>query len=193
MEGGDKKLINVDGLFGKQKKEKIKPPTAASDVKKALMEKLAKQQVIAPPIEESIKELAQIQPTLPPPPVYSSLKGGSRPTFRQLNKTIRTPPPTRTVEKHYVGFGKQTKRRKISVFLKNIKDREHVGGEIRMMQTQDLDKIKEFLVKRGLIKIGSTAPEPLIRELYTNCLLAGDILNKNPENLFYNFMNESKK
>ena len=42
-----------------------------------------------------------------------------------------------------------------------------------------------------MMKVGSTAPEELLRTTYENCYLSGDVINKNPEILLHNYMQES--
>ena len=194
----DKKVINADSLLFKLKKTKkeSKKSPSLSSIKRALLKKIAANETIPPSIEQSVKELEQIANTIPQAPQlkpqklpqYSSIKNGSKPTFRQLNKTKSKHDPPNLV-KHYSDFGKTTMRRKISVFIKNTVDRKEVDNEIKILDTQELPLIKEYLIKRELIKIGSVAPESLMRELYKNSILAGDIHNKNPTNLIHNFVN----
>lgn len=198
----DKKVINADSSLFKLKKTKKDSKKAPSllSIKRALLKKIAANETIPPSIEQSVKELEQIANTIPQapqlkpqnPPQYSSIKNGSKPTFRQLNKTKSNHEPheVKNVVKHYSDFGKtKTRTRKISVFIKNTLDRKDVDNEIKILDTQELPLIKEYLIKRELIKIGSVAPESLMRELYKNSILAGDIHNKNPTNLIHNFVN----
>ena len=45
-------------------------------------------------------------------------------------------------------------------------------------------------MKRGFIKVGSTAPNDVLRKMYESAtLICGEIQNHNPDNLLYNFMN----
>ena len=41
------------------------------------------------------------------------------------------------------------------------------------------------------MKIGSTCPEEILRVTYENSYLTGDVINKNPEILLHNYMQES--
>lgn len=196
VEGTQKKIINAASLFKLKKDKKPKP---VSSIKRELLKKIAANQTIPPSIEESIKELEQITNTIPqaPPaaqiqsaPLYSSIKNGSKPTYRQFKKTFKskTEKNDLNIVKHYSDFGKTTRKRKICVFIKSNKDRKDIEDEIKILDTHEIALIKEYLIKRELIKVGSLAPESLMRELYKNSILAGDIHNKNPNNLFHNFV-----
>ena len=50
--------------------------------------------------------------------------------------------------------------------------------------------IKKYLRTHNLIKAGSSAPENILRKLFEDSYLAGDIYNKNPDNLLHNYLND---
>ena len=53
-----------------------------------------------------------------------------------------------------------------------------------------IQDIKKYLIKRGLLKVGSTAPNDILRKMYeSSILLCGEVQNHNPDYLLYNFMN----
>ena len=58
-----------------------------------------------------------------------------------------------------------------------------------VLRKKCLSEIKEYLRKHNLIKIGSSAPEAVLRQIYENSFLAGNIYNKNPDNLLHNYLN----
>lgn len=86
-------------------------------------------------------------------------------------------------------LGKNKKTRSISVLIKSGKTRKIVKDEHTVLRKKCLAEIKQYLRKHNLIKIGSSAPEDVIRKLYEDSFLAGDIYNKNPENLLHNYLN----
>ena len=51
-----------------------------------------------------------------------------------------------------------------------------------------MDKIREYLLKRGLYKIGSNAPDDLLRKIYEESYTTGEVENKNTELLLHNFL-----
>tara|TARA_Y100000816_G_scaffold283318_1_gene260060 strand:+ start:295 stop:1248 length:954 start_codon:yes stop_codon:yes gene_type:complete len=87
-----------------------------------------------------------------------------------------------------VTLGKNKKNNTIGILIKNRKTRKKIENEYKHIQKSKLSKIKSYLRQHNLIKIGSAAPEDLLRPLYENAYLSGDIINKNPEILLHNYM-----
>jgi hypothetical protein len=56
-----------------------------------------------------------------------------------------------------------------------------IEKEIKSLQTHSMEKIREYLLKRGLYKIGSTAPDDVLRKIYEESYTTGDVENKNSE------------
>jgi len=48
------------------------------------------------------------------------------------------------------------------------------------------------LKQHKLIKVGSSAPTNLIREIYENAKSFGSVVNENKQNLLYNFEKDEK-
>lgn len=87
-----------------------------------------------------------------------------------------------------VTLGKNKKNNTIGVLIKNRKTRKKIESEYKHIQKNKLTKIKAYLRKHNLIKIGSMAPENVLRPMYENAYLSGDIINKNPDILLHNYM-----
>ena len=48
-------------------------------------------------------------------------------------------------------------------------------------------------MKHGFIKVGSATPNDVLRKMYeTATLVCGEIVNHNPDNLLFNFMNSKE-
>ena len=47
-----------------------------------------------------------------------------------------------------------------------------------------------FLYKKSFIKVGSTAPDKVLRDMYESIILTGDVNNKNSHILIHNYMND---
>ena len=77
----------------------------------------------------------------------------------------------------------------ISVLIKNKNTRRNIQIEKAKLALTSIPEIKEFLKKRNLIKTGSFCPNDVLRCMYEQCILTGDIDNKNSENLIHNFVN----
>ena len=92
-------------------------------------------------------------------------------------------------------LGKNAKTNKIAVLIKNKKTRRLINKDCKFLKKKKLKQIKSVLVKNALIKVGTQAPENLLREMYINRYLAGDIKNSGGKNaeeiLMHNWNSES--
>ena len=61
------------------------------------------------------------------------------------------------------------------------------------LANKEINDIKTYLREHNLIKIGSSAPNDVLRKLYESAMLAGEITNSNPEILLHNFSKEDKE
>ena len=57
------------------------------------------------------------------------------------------------------------------------------------LRQKPISEIKEFLKSKYLLKAGSHAPNDILRKMYEEVHLAGDIANSNESNLLHNYMN----
>ena len=75
----------------------------------------------------------------------------------------------------------------IGVMIKNNKTRRAIKNEHIVLKNKDISEVKEYLKKHNLIKIGTSAPENILRQLYESAYLSGNIINKNPNILLHNW------
>ncbi len=97
----------------------------------------------------------------------------------------------RTKRRKYT-CGKSKKHRKVGIVLKSGKMRTKVLAEKRDLKFKPVIDIKNELCKSGLLKIGSSAPKPLLYEIYENSTLTGVVINKNKDVLLHNYLNENE-
>ena len=136
--------------------------------------------------------------TIKKDPPYGNLKiGGKKPTYRSWSRTKKAhhvhhvPIIERTQEiKRKFSLGRNKKSNRVTVFLKNNKTRRKINDEISAIQQKPIIEIKEYLRKHNLIKVGSEAPSDVLRKLYKESLLAGDIKNSNTNTLIHNYLSE---
>lgn len=96
----------------------------------------------------------------------------------------------KTLKRTYV-VGKSKYFPKIGVLVSNQTIRNKTTEKMQLMKQTPLADIRKFLIKRGFIKIGTPAPNDLLRKMYeTVHLVCGEIQNHNPDNLLYNFLND---
>lgn len=79
-------------------------------------------------------------------------------------------------------LGKNNKTKKVSILIKNKKTRRLINKDCNFLKKKNFKQIKSVLVKNALIKVGTQAPEKLLREMYMNRYLAGDIRNSGGKN-----------
>ena len=80
---------------------------------------------------------------------------------------------------------------KIGVLISNRTIRNRTTEQTHMLRQIPIQEVRKYLIKKGFIKVGTTAPNDVLRKMYESVLLiCGDVQNHNPENLLYNFMNE---
>ena len=102
------------------------------------------------------------------------------PTIKKRKKTYK-----RTYK-----VGKSSVFPRVSVLVSNKTIRKQVANKKQLLKQTSMSEIKKFLMKRGFIKVGSTAPNDVLRKMYESAtLICGEIQNHNPDNLLYNFMN----
>ena len=112
--------------------------------------------------------------------------------FNQNNK--RTPRKrlinrNKTIKKYKLG--KNIKTNTVGVLIKSGKTRKKIKREHDILKKRCLSDIKYYLRKHNLIKIGTSAPENILREIYENSNLSGEIYNKNVNTLLHNFIKET--
>lgn len=109
---------------------------------------------------------------------------------KMMNKKQRQ---KRTIRRTYK-IGKSKVLPKISVLVSNRTIRNNISTKSQLLKQVPIQDVKKFLTKRGFIKVGSTAPNDVLRKMYeTASLICGDVQNHNPENLLYNFVNDDDK
>jgi hypothetical protein len=112
-------------------------------------------------------------------PLYGCLKNGIKPTFRQSkNKTA----------KQYSSFGKTENI--VRVLLKDKDTHAKIAKDKKKLDKHSMSDIRTYLKTRKLYKIGSTAPDDVLREIYKNAYLTGNVENNNKDTLVHNFLND---
>ena len=79
---------------------------------------------------------------------------------------------------------------KVSVLIKNNATRRKVKREHGLLKQKSIIEIKKHLYDKNLLKLGSTAPNDVLRTLYEQSILAGDVTNTANDVQIHNFMNK---
>lgn len=85
-------------------------------------------------------------------------------------------------------LGKNKKNNKIGILIKNQKTNKNIKKEKDSLQKIPIEKIKFYLKKHGLLKSGSNAPEIVIRRIFEDAILSGDIYNLSDDTLLHNYL-----
>lgn len=78
----------------------------------------------------------------------------------------------------------------IGVLIKNSDTRKKVSEELGSLKKERILNVKNYLKKKHLIKTGCEAPNQVLRHMYEQSILCGDITNIASENLVHNYMND---
>jgi hypothetical protein len=225
-------LDYLESMKQKKRKERIK-----KQKRKTLKNTQIKQN-----IEQNIKKQAtniDINPmNIKKDPPYGCLKNGSKPTWKQYNKTLKKnksdilnefkekPPffnlknnenldfnerkdkleklklkfnpnnkpniPTKYKIKtkrirRKITLGKNIHKRLVGVLVKNKKTRKIIKKEVDILKKKSIQEVKKYLRNHNLIKIGSNAPDNVLRTIYENAYLSGNINNNNSDVLLHNW------
>ena len=112
-----------------------------------------------------------------PPDTTTNAKAANANATNKISKKIIT--------KRYT-LGKSKIKRQVSVLIKNRHTRKKILTAHKELKQQSISSIKDYLNKHNLLKIGSTAPNDVIRKLYETSKLSGDIYNMNTDTLIHN-------
>ena len=107
-------------------------------------------------------------------------------TERQKNlKKLRT-----KIKKRNFTIGKDIKKRRIGVLIKNKTLRKNIDNKKAELKKIHIHDVKKYLRKRGLIRVGTAAPNDVTRTMYEDANSAGNVYNRSPEVLLYNYLND---
>jgi hypothetical protein len=82
---------------------------------------------------------------------------------------------------------------KISILIKNNKTRKIIQNAQRELKNVPIYDVKNALIKNNLLKLGSTAPSNILRKIYEECNMTGEVVNTNGDVFIHNYINETRK
>lgn len=156
-----------------------------------------------------------------PSPVWGCLKNGDLPTFRDWKRSTQKVPylekmnekkneirqmmeknlnknepklkyikQKKTVRRKYK-VGRPNNFSKVGVLISNKTVRNNIMNKSQQFKQIPIEEIKRYLIKRGFIRVGTSAPNDVLRKMYeTSNLVCGELENHNADNLLFNYLND---
>lgn len=75
----------------------------------------------------------------------------------------------------------------VGVLLKNKESQQHIQKQHLTLKNKTIGDIRKHLYDKNLLKIGSNAPPDVLRRLYEDSILTGDVKNTSGNVLVHNF------
>lgn len=105
-------------------------------------------------------------------------------------KKIKKPKKQKKTIRRTFKIGRSKIKPKVSVLISNKTIRNNISTKKQLLKQHSIHEIKKYLIKHGFIRVGSATPNDVLRKMYeTAALVCGEIINHNPDNLLYNFVN----
>lgn len=138
-------------------------------------------------------------------PGYGCLKNGSLPTFRNFHNTTikKTTNTTNILDNKSVPYSQHSnkkavtfkynlgkKHKVVSVLIKNRETRKKICDEHNRLKESKVTDMKNYLKRHNLLKSGSKCPPDVIKKIYEQALLTGDIRNTNKNSVVHNYLAE---
>jgi hypothetical protein len=88
--------------------------------------------------------------------------------------------------------GRSTTKPQIGVLVSNRTVRNRISTDAQLLKQTPIHDVRKFLIKKGFIKVGTNAPNDVLRKMYESVsMVCGEIQNHNPENLLFNFIHDT--
>jgi hypothetical protein len=137
--------------------------------------------IIDAKITEGLKRMSELKQS---DAILNSIKNKYRPKRMMQRKTVR-----RTYK-----IGRSTVLPRIAVLVSNKTIRNNTTTKTQLLKQTSIQDVKKHLIQRGLIRVGCTTPNDVLRKMYeSTMLICGDVQNHNADNLLYNFVNGDKE
>ena len=98
----------------------------------------------------------------------------------------------KTIKRKFT-LGKSNNLRRVSVLVKDGRTRKNILNTQKELKKANITDVKKYLRQHGIIKVGTTCPNDVLRKMYESALMTGEVTNTNKDILIHNFMNQDNK
>ena len=178
-------------------RQKIKNKNEETKVDPILTENLIRRPnpITQPIVQPQVVQSQVVQPTVHPTVVQPTVQPQTVQPIAEQNggKIIATKHITKKTIKRKYTLGRSNIKKIVSVLIKDRGTRKKVLTAQKDLKRKNINDIKLYLREHNLIKIGSNAPNDVLRKLYESAMLSGEITNNNTETLLHNLSKEDKQ
>ena len=133
-------------------------------------------------LDKKIKEMSRI----------SQLDKKKQMEHQGKEKKFRNPKQKKILRRTF-HIGKSKVHPRVSVLVSNKTIRAQTTLKKQQLKNIPIAEVKKYLLKHGFIKVGTSSPNDVLREMYENAkIIGGEIKNHNPENLLYNYFHATE-
>ena len=145
------------------------------------------------PVPASVPAPVQVCPPIPVQVVSVVTTEPIEERIQVFTESCPNLEPKETKErKKEIKVGKNKRSRTVNILIPCHKTRKLRTEINESYKKTNLTTVKNYLKQHKLIKVGSTAPTNLIREIYENARSYGEVINENKHNLLYNYEKDSE-
>jgi hypothetical protein len=159
-----------------------------------LKDAIVNQNLIKKPFETPKNDLQLVvaPPTVLQPTVLQA-NNSSQIKQQPYEEIIATKYITKKTIKRKYTLGRSKIKKSVSVLIKDRGTRKKILNAQKELKRKNINDIKTYLREHNLIKIGSNAPNDVLRKIYESAMLSGEITNSNSDVLLHNFSKEDKE
>ena len=135
----------------------------------------------------NVSQIQQIDVRNRQEPEWGCLKSGKKPTYSKY-KTLKKNSKARFKRKIRQVVGKNKKTRKVKICIRSKPAQQTIKRQVKSLDKKPLKEIIRYMKSRNLLKGYTEAPEYMIRDMYKQCVLSGDIKNNNRKKLVQHYL-----